>query len=195
VRFEWPQTLSDRDTHDMVELMNAVAVRETTLGYSEPLDLETGAAMMRQLEVDIQREVVHVMVARDEDERIIGMLTLAPVQLPARRHIVEMRRCTIAPAHRGKFLIAGWQLALAKTQELGCDMIIIDVRSDGPADQLWRRLGFKEYGRLDDYARKNGRSITGYFLYAYVADVLEHYREYGTWYYDDVRLAAAQPVG
>lgn len=181
MRFEWPQTLSESDMRDMVALMNSVAVRETTLGFSEPLDDETGLALMRALDADIAKRSVAVLLARDDDERVVGMVTLAPQHLPARRHIVEMRRCVIAPEHRGKFLLKAWPLTLEKSTELGCDMVIIDVRSDGRAEQLWRAMGFKEYGRLDDYARKDGKSITGYFLYAYVHDVLAYHAEHGSW--------------
>ncbi|CAN0620811.1 putative acetyltransferase, GNAT family [Burkholderia multivorans] len=175
MKFEWPSSLSRQDMSDLVDLMNTVSTRETTLGFYEPIAEATGLAMMEALDADIRGGALNLLIARDAPgERIVGMLILARQTLPARRHIVEMKRCVIEPAYRGRFVPDGWRLALERVQEMGCDMIVIDVRSDGKAEQLWRRLGFVEYGRLDDYARVNGRVITGYFLRAYVKDVLAH---------------------
>jgi ribosomal protein S18 acetylase RimI-like enzyme len=172
VRFDWPAQLTDRDMRDMVELMNMVAVREKTLGFSEPLDGGAGLALMRTLEVELRRGTSHLLVARDLDDRIVGMVTLAHNALPARRHIIEMRRCVIHPDHRGVFLRDGWLVALRKTREVGCDLIVLEVREDGP-EKLWRRLGFRDYGLLEDYARVDGRAIAGHFMYTYVDEALD----------------------
>lgn len=180
MQLAWPASLSSQDMHDMVQLMNTVSTRETTLGFYEPISLAYGLQMMAALDADVRSGAVHLLLARNAGGTVVGMLSLARQSLPARRHIVEMRRCVIDPAYRGRFLLAGWRMALERVQQMGCDIIIIDVRSDGKAEQLWRRLGFVEYGRLDDYARVNGRIITGYFLRAYVADVLGHQTDAGT---------------
>lgn len=180
MKLEWSGALLLRDMQEMVQLMNTVSTRETTLGFYEPITPEYGLEMMMALDKDVHAGAVHLLLARDGQQRIVGMLSLARQSLPARRHIVEMRRCVIDPEYRGRFLLTGWRLALERVQQMGCDIIIIDVRSDGKAEQLWRRLGFVEYGRLDDYARVNGKIITGYFLRAYVADVLAHQAGAGT---------------
>jgi len=183
MQFDWPIYLSPIDMQQMIELMNTVAVKETTLGFHEPLDMSTGMALMEGLQADIKKGACHLLIARDSAQKIVGMIILAPQALPARRHIVEFRRCVIDPIHRGQFLLDGWRLALEKVQQLNCEVMILDVRSDGKAEQLWRRMGFQEYGRMADYARVKGRIITGYYLRAYVKDILHHRESHGTYWH------------
>lgn len=178
--YEWPRALTDADMRQMIALMNDVALHEATLGFDQPLGADAGLALMRAFDADLRREAVELLAVRTDDRSIVGMLTLARLQLPARRHIVEMRRCTIAREYRGTFLIAAWGEAIQKVQEMGCDIITLEVRDDGPG-KLWERLGFREYGRLPDYARSTGRSVTGQYMYALLPEILEHYAATGSW--------------
>lgn len=188
--YQWPRELSTKDMLEMVELMNAVAVREHTLGFFEPLSEEDGLALMRGFDADLRKGTVDVLLARNEELKIVGMVTLARAPLPARRHVVDMRRCVIAPEYRGQFLLEGWQQALLKLGELGCDIITLEVRDDGPVE-LWYRLGFREYGRMPDYARQDGEPVTGHFLYARRTDILAHYESTGSWLHAIETPAAA----
>jgi ribosomal protein S18 acetylase RimI-like enzyme len=193
MKFEWPASLSRQDMTELVDLMNTVSTRETTLGFFEPISAAAGLAMMEALDADLRANAAQLLISREEpDGRIVGMLILARQSLPARRHIVEMKRCVIEPAYRGRFVLDGWRLALERVKQMGCDIIVIDVRSDGKAEQLWRRLGFVEYGRLDDYARVNGRVITGYFLRAYVDEVIAHQQRTSTFWHRRGRSAGGE---
>ncbi|MFE9170847.1 GNAT family N-acetyltransferase [Streptomyces kebangsaanensis] len=184
MRYEWPRELSEQDMREMIELMDAVAVKEQTLGFYEPLGLEKGLPLMRAFDADLRKGTLHVLVVRDEDDnRIVGMVTLVRAPLPARRHIVDMRRCVVTPDRRGQFLLEGWAEALNKAHELGCEVITLEVRDDGPT-KLWERLGFREYGRLPDYARADGRAVTGFYMYARITDILAHFETTGTWLHE-----------
>ncbi|AVH97413.1 MULTISPECIES: GNAT family N-acetyltransferase [Streptomyces] len=192
MRYEWPRELSEKDMREMIELMDAVAVKEQTLGFYEPVGQEKGLPLMRAFDADLRKGAIDVLAVRDEeDDRIVGMVTLARAPLPARRHIVDMRRCVIAPDRRGQFLLEGWSEALHKARSMGCEVITLEVRSDGPVG-LWERLGFREYGRLPDYARLDGReAVTGHYLYARIADVLAHFEATGTWLHEPQQESAA----
>lgn len=180
MHFEWPRKLSKKDMREMVALMNEVAVNEHTLGFFTPLSEEDGLALMRAFDADLRKGVLEVLLARDDEQTIVGMVTLARAPLPARRHVVDMRRCVIAPAYRGQFLLEGWEQALRRLGEMGCDVITLEVRDDGPTE-LWRRLGFRVHGVLPDYARQDGESVTGYFMYALRAEILAHHEATGSW--------------
>ena len=67
----------------------------------------------------------------------------------------------------GRFLLEGWRVILEKCEEIGCDLINIDVSEDGPY-QMWEKLGFRVYAAIDDYARVGDRKLKGYFLHMYV---------------------------
>ena len=194
MKYEWPRKLSRKDMLDIIDLMNAVAVREHTLGFFEPLSEEQGMELLRSFDEELQRGSLEMLAVRDSDDRIVGMVTLARAPLPARRHIVDMRRCVIAPDHRGQFLLEGWSEALKKVGEMGCEVITLEVRDDGPT-QLWARLGFKEHGQLPDYARQDGRPVTGHLMHARLADILQHFEATGTWLHSvEESKRVAQPA-
>ncbi|WBB96665.1 MULTISPECIES: GNAT family N-acetyltransferase [unclassified Solwaraspora] len=183
MKYDWPAELSAKDIREMIGLMNAVAVREMTLGFTEPLNDEDGFALMRAFDAELRRGALELLAVRTDDGTIVGMVTLARAPLPARRHVVDLRRCVIDPEHRGKFLLEGFEETIRKVAEMGCDVITLEVRDDGPR-VLWHRLGFQEYGRLPDYARKAGQAVTGHFMYARRADLEAHFRQTGTWLHE-----------
>jgi predicted GNAT family N-acyltransferase len=163
MRLEFVKELSVQDMDAIVVLLNQVAVRET-------LSATAGRAVARNIDEEIRKGTSHVLVARDANGTIVGMITLTPQQLPARKHIVEMKRCVIHEDYRGTMLLDGLRAVLEKTEELGCDRVVIDVRSDGP-EKLWRRLGFEEFGRLADYARVRGNVVAGVYMQASTAQL------------------------
>jgi ribosomal protein S18 acetylase RimI-like enzyme len=169
---------------EIVGLMNAVATREMTLGFIEPLNDEDGLALMRAFEAELRRGALELLAVRTDEGEIVGMLTLARAPLPARRHVVDLRRCVIKPSHRGQFLLEGFEQAVRRIAEMGCDIITLEVREDGPK-QLWHRLGFQQYGLLPDYARKNGEPVIGHFMYARRVELEEHFRRTGSWLHAD----------
>lgn len=181
MRFEWPQTLSQQDMERMVALINTVSLRESTLCFYEEIPLQTGVEMMRELVADIQKGRCHLLIARNDEGHIVGMVTVAPLQLPGRRHIAELRRGVIDPDYRGLFISSmGFEQALRKAQSLGCEMVILDVHGGSKAEVLWRHLGFKEYGKMEDYSRIRDRVVTGYYMYAHIKDVLAHREQSGS---------------
>lgn len=192
MKFTWPRRLSMKDRHDVIRLMNAVAVRETTLGFHEELSMDAGLALMEDFDEDLRRGRVEFLAVRTDDDTIVGMVTLAQAALPARRHIVEMRRCVVDPSYRGSFLLRGWEHAVARVREIGGEIITLEVRADGP-EELWRRLGFQSYGLLPDYARVRGNSIVGHYMYAVRAEIEDHFRTTGSWVHDiGVPVSAAR---
>lgn len=187
---EWLEQLTEQDRADIVALMDDVALHETTMGYHEPLSPELARALTDSMDEEIRHGTAHVLAFRDFDAggRIVAMVTLTPSKLPARRHVIEMKRGTIGRAYRGRILHELFRASMRRALELGCDRVILDVRADGP-ERLWRLLGFQEYGRMEDYARVNGRTVAGIFMQATVAEVL------ATVGVRESRARVAEPVG
>lgn len=181
VTITWPQSLTEPEMLQLIDLMNTVAVRETSMGYSEPIGREFGLAIMRGIDEELKAGKSHLLLVTATDGRLVGMLTLAMNSLPNRAHILEMKRCVIHPEERGRFLLKAWDDAVQKCQELGVEMIVIDVRENTKGYQLWKRLGFREYGRLHDYARVGDRKITGIFMHMYVKDALARKQATGSY--------------
>lgn len=188
MQYDWPRELAEQDMLDIIELMNAVAGRERTLGFFEPLSQEDGLALMRAYDSDLRRGALELLAVRNDEGRIVAMVTLARAPLPARRHIVDMRRCVIAPKYRSQFLLEGWEHAVRKVRDMGCEVITLEVRDDGPVE-LWRKIGFRDYGFLPDYARQDGEPVAGYFMYATCSEILDHFERTGTWLFEEPAAA------
>lgn len=184
--FEWAASLSGQDRADIVDILNAVAAREGTNGIPQPLTGEEGAKLTAYLDDAIRKQHCHQLLMRHErGGGIIGIATLERSKIPARFHVVEIKRVAIAPERRAAarmFLIEGWVRILDRCRELKCDLIHIDVSEDGPY-RMWERLGFETYARIPDYARVGPRKLDGYFMYLYVDrayDLIARYRRAGS---------------
>jgi hypothetical protein len=170
---EWAQRLTQTDEEQVLAILNAVASKEGTNGIPRPLTAEEGAKLMSSLARGIRYGECHQLFARrGADHRIIGVATLEQNKIHARSHVADVKRMAMAPEVRsfaGRCLLAGWRAIMEKCRELGCDIINIDVSEDGP-HELWQRLGFRVYARIDDYARVGERRLEGYFMHVYLSE-------------------------
>jgi len=173
MRFEWSTGLTETDKIQMLSILNAVAANEGTNGIPRPLTAEEGAKFTSTLDRAVRNGECHQLFARDEkDGHIVAFATLEQIKMnPARAHVVDLKRMATAPDRRGfgRFLLEGWRVILEKCEELGCDLINIDVSEDGPY-QMWEKLGFRVYAEIADYARVDDRKLNGYFLHMYVRE-------------------------
>lgn len=171
--FEWSTGLTESDKIQMLAILNAVAANEGTNGIPRPLTTEEGTKFTSALDRAVRNGDCHQLFARDEkDGRIVAFATLEQIKMnPARAHVVDLKRMATAPDRRGfgRFLLEGWRVILEKCEELGCDLINIDVSEDGPY-HMWEKLGFRVYAEIADYARVDDRKLDGYFLHMYVRD-------------------------
>ena len=161
--YAWPGALTDEDKKGLLALYDDVARHEGTLGFYGELDTDEGRSLVDSYASALESGAIHVLVVRDP-EGIVGTLTLEQPALHARRHIVDLKRCVIARRSRGQFLLDGWSEAKKRAYSLGGRVLTLEVREDGPVD-LWKSMGFQEYGFLPDYARRDGSPVAGHYLY------------------------------
>lgn len=93
-----------------------------------------------------------VLVA-ERDGRIAGAVQLTPCLRPNGRHRAEVQKLLVLrPARR-----AGLGAALMREVEAlavgrGHRLLLLDTRSDSAAERLYRRLGWRAFGSVPDYA-------------------------------------------
>ena len=164
VRLEWLRGVDSEMGTKILRLMNRTLEEETTIGFPGPIDKETGLALMRQLGADVETGHRHVLVA-EKDGAIVGQLILTPNSSPNHRHIVELTRGTIHPSFRGGGLsLRAFQEVARKCDELGREVICLDVRAGTMAAMWWQHFGFKPYGLLTDYSRVGDKKYQGLYL-------------------------------
>jgi predicted GNAT superfamily acetyltransferase len=159
----WPTHLSEDDRQQLLALYDEVARHEATHGYAGSLTNDVGRSMVDADAESLARGRTFMLLARDSDG-LAGSLIFEPYTSEARKHTMYAKRAVIARRARGQFLRQAAAEAVNKAVSLGAEVVTCDVAADGPVE-LWKSLGFKEYGILPDYARRHGRSLDGHFLY------------------------------
>jgi GNAT superfamily N-acetyltransferase len=177
VRLEWLRDIDAMMARQILQLMNRTLQEETTIGFPGPIDEETGMVLMRQLGADVAAGRRNVLVAK-KDDCIVGQLILTPNSSPNHRHIVELTRGTIHPSFRGGGLaLRAFQEIARKCDELGREVICLDVRAGTLAAMWWQHFGFKPFGLLADYSRVGGKTYEGLYLTQTTAELKQRLSE------------------
>ena len=159
----WPTNLSEDESRDLLSLYDEVARHEATHGYAGSLTNDVGRSIVDADAEALTKGRIHMLLARDI-HGLAGSLVLEQYTSQSRKHTMNAKRAVIARRARGMLLHQAAAEALSKAVALGVEVLTCDVAADGPIE-LWKSLGFKEYGVLPDYARRHGRPLDGYFLY------------------------------
>jgi predicted GNAT family N-acyltransferase len=184
VNLKWLDAVDATTGAQLLRLMNRTLEEETTIGFPGPIDEETGATLMRQMDSDIRAGRRHVLVA-EKDGVLVGQVILTPNSTPNHYHIVELTRGTIDRSFRGAGLaLLAFREVARKCEELGREVICLDVRAGTLAAMWWQHFGFKPYGVLEDYSRVAEKKYAGLFLTQTTADLKQRVRE----------LARSQPA-
>lgn len=177
LRMEWLMRIDNECASQLLCLLNRTLQEETTIGFPGPIDEATGRILMGQLDKDLESGHRHVLVASKGD-RIVGQLILSPNSSPNHRHIVELTRGTIDPSFRGGGLaLRAFQEVAKKCEQLGREVICLDVRAGTHAAIWWQHFGFKQYGLLQDYSRVGDKRYQGLYLTQTTAELKKRLAE------------------
>ena len=150
--------------------MNKVLETETTIGFGGPLSTEEGMRWMASTARAVASGDKHVLLFRDIDNKVVGHVLLTPNALPNCRHIGEISRTFVDADYRGVSVIRmGLRSVLDRADLLGIETIQLDVRAGTRIAKLWQALGYEVIGTMRDYARVDGESFDGLFMYQKVS--------------------------
>lgn len=171
VYFDWPSQLSNETQREIFHLMNMVLEKEDTIGFPGPLSESEGSSIIRGVAEAVADGKKHLLLLREEaSHRVVGHLILTPSALPNCRHVAEISRVFVHPEYRGVASIRiGMREVVQKCDRIGVEVITLDVRANTRIHKLWQALGFDTIGIMQDYARVNGQSFAGCFMYQSVS--------------------------
>lgn len=177
VHMEWVREIDSERALQLLRLLNRTLEEETTIGFPGPIDNETGLDLMRQLNADVISGRRHVLIA-EKGGVVVGQLILTPNSTPNHHHMVELTRGTIDRSFRGGGLaLRAFHEVVRKCEELGREVICLDVRAGTMAAIWWQHFGFKQFGLLNDYSRVGDKKYTGLFLTQTTAELKQRLRE------------------
>ncbi len=173
IKLRWVDKIDDRTSVGILRVMNQVLKRETTIGFPGPLDAVSGQSVIANLHESVKARRSHVLVA-EQGDMLVGQVILTPHHLPNCSHLVELSRGIIDPSFRGAGLaLAAFREIAKKCDEIGAEVIYLDVRAGTVAAELWKSFGFAPFGKLTDYARVSGRRYQGLYMSQRVSSLKE----------------------
>ena len=173
VKLRWLEEIDEQTGTGILRVINQTLRSETTIGFPAPLDLASGQAIIANLNEDVKAQRCHVLIAVEGDQ-VVGQLILTPHRLPNCKHLVELSRGIIDPSFRGAGLaLSAFREVAKKCDEIGGEVIYLDVRAGTVAAELWKSFGFVPFGKLADYARVNGRRYQGLYMSQDVSSLKE----------------------
>ncbi|WP_043459374.1 GNAT family N-acetyltransferase [Azohydromonas australica] len=164
VKYGWISGADACDGREIVALINEAVADEGTLGYAAPMTEAEADAYVKALDIRVASGDCHVFLVRVGGEPAF-MAQLSISGMPNCRHRAEISKGVAARRFRGRGLVdLAFREIVKRSETLGVEQLVLDVREGTRAHRLWQRYGFQTYGVLEDYARFGGVSHRGHFM-------------------------------
>jgi ribosomal protein S18 acetylase RimI-like enzyme len=160
----WISSLDAREGNAIVELVNAAVGDEGVLGYASAMTAAEARYFIFNLSLRMASGEAHVFLAWvNEVPAVLAILTVTGMHNC--RHRAEISKGVVAPQFRGRHMVEmSFREIVRRSESLGVEQLVLDVREGTRAHRLWERFGFESYGVLEDYARFGGVSHRGHFM-------------------------------
>jgi acetyltransferase len=142
-----------RRLRELSALLRDAVLGGASIGFVLPLAPGEIEAYWQDV-VEAVGERGRVLLAAFEGEGLIGSVQLNPEPRANGRHRAEVMKLMVLHSHRGRGVGRALMHALlAAARESERSLLLLDVRSEDPAERLYRRLGFVPFGRVPGHAR------------------------------------------
>jgi ribosomal protein S18 acetylase RimI-like enzyme len=164
VSHRWIPYLDAEDARAILALIDFTVADGGTLGYASPMNVAQAQALISNLRHRVESGESHVLLGWVERQPAF-LAILSTSSMANCRHRAELSKAVVHPDYRGlRLLNLGFREILQRAEALGTEQLVLDVREDSRAHQLWQRFGFQTYGILEDYARVAGQRHRGHFM-------------------------------
>jgi ribosomal protein S18 acetylase RimI-like enzyme len=156
--------LSERERDDLTDILVACVNEGASLGFLAPLSPELAWCWWAKL----PQKGIALYVA-EQDGRIVGTVQLHDASSANGAHRGEVAKLMVHPDARRQGLARALMLHLeADARAAGKTLLVLDTREGDPSNDLYRSLGYREGGRIPDWARNSsgGFSATDFWYKA-----------------------------
>lgn len=131
------------------EILVKVVEDGASVGFLPPME----QAEARRYWENVLQPGVILLVAKINNE-IVGSVQLHASTKQNGRHRAEIAKLMAHPDYRRKGIGRRlMQAAEARAKQAGRTLLVLDTREGDPSNLLYASLGYKEAGRIPDYAR------------------------------------------
>ena len=160
----WPSSLRTDQLVQVIELVDSTASDGGTLGFARPMTLMESDNFQAALHHKVGTGEVHALLGTYGGQLVFFCLLTQSV-VPNCCHRAELTKGVVRPSHRGRNIIPRvFRKIVDRCAQLGVEQLVLDVRANSRAHDLWQRFGFESFGVLEDYARVDGQSFRGHFM-------------------------------
>ncbi|ASP37543.1 hypothetical protein CHH28_02130 [Bacterioplanes sanyensis] len=167
----------------LMHLLELSAADDAILGLAEPMTDAQHAGWLRDLSAQLEEGILKILIAVDATGEVCLCCMLKGSRQDTTRHIYDLQKGFIRADLRKTGLLPKAMLKIAQiARNNGVDVLTLDVRGGTPAHSLWKAIGFKTYGILNDYSRRPDRrrpgsyvSFAGYYMSITTDALLEQF--------------------
>jgi GNAT superfamily N-acetyltransferase len=142
-------TLSAGERDDLADVLVACVDAGASLGFHAPL----APALARAWWDHFPRPGVMLLVA-EQDGRIVGTVQLHDAESANGRHRGEVAKLLVHPAWRRRGIARALMHHLEdEARVVGKLLLFLDTREGDPSNDLYAALGYREGGRIPNWAR------------------------------------------
>jgi len=157
---------------DLVNLLRDCVHHGASLGFLAPLPESDTIDYWRAVAPQIAAGSRTVIVARDDDGRVVGSGQLAYESKPNGRHRAEINKVMVLPSQRRHGIAAEIMRALEQcARERNIRLLVLDTAEGaGGAQRFYESLGYIYAGGIPDYALDpDGRAMKNAIYYKLLA--------------------------
>ncbi len=143
---------------DLVRMLEECVEGGASIGFVLPLEAGELESYWQGVVQSLRAGGKRLLVAR-EGGRIVGSVQLALEPRRNGAHRAEVQKVLVAPVARRRGLGEALMSAAEQTaRDAGRLLLILDVRTNDPAERLYRRLGFSTAGVIPYYSSSPDRT-------------------------------------
>ncbi|GCE07269.1 GNAT family N-acetyltransferase [Dictyobacter aurantiacus] len=147
---------------DLIRLLRATVDGGASVGFLPPLAEDEARRYWQATLQDVTDGSQVLLVALDTDGQVLGSVQLALAMKPNGRHRAEVQKLFVDPSQRRHGIGRGLMKTVEEAARAhGRTLLVLDTREGDAAEQLYRRMGYIEAGRIPGYAISSSGTLDG----------------------------------
>jgi GNAT superfamily N-acetyltransferase len=136
----------------LAEILSDAVDSGAAVNFLRPFPVADAEAWWRSRSADVARGAIRPIVARLDGE-VIGVVLLIPSAKQNSPYRADVQKVLVHRRARGRGIGSGLMARLEEVaRAAGLWLLILDTYTDSDADRMYRRLGWRDFGTVPDYA-------------------------------------------